>query len=242
MVLKKLTGITLVLASVLIGMFANTALASVEQPISFLQYDSQWGSKSYTSCSNYSQTMANSGCGPTAAAMVINYYVDETITPVEIADYALDNGYRTYNNGTAYGLFSQLAEENDLEFLETSSSSEALNWMQSREDSLIICSMAPGNWTRNGHYILLWKIENGNVYINDPGSTNKNRLKNTFSLLSSQAKRYFCFNKIEEPILEMDLSLLSCRCDSFFNILNEQIELQSNVSFYEPEIIRFNTF
>ena len=92
MVLKKLTGITLVLASVLIGMFANTALASVEQPISFLQYDSQWGSKSYTSCSNYSQTMANSGCGPTAAAMVINYYVDETITPVEIADYALDNG------------------------------------------------------------------------------------------------------------------------------------------------------
>ena len=201
--MKKFIVKTLVLASVIIGMFTNTALASVEQPISFLQHDPQWGDKPFTITRNKYQDMSSSGCGPTAAAMVVHYYSDDEITPVEIADYTVENGYRTRNEGTAHGLFGSLAEKYDIEFYETYSDSEALNWMENKEDPLIICAMGPGNWTRNGHYILLWKIDNGTVYINDPGSTENNRTENTFKRLSSQARKYFCFNR--KPTIDIKI-------------------------------------
>ena len=57
-------------------------MASVEQPISFLQDDTEWGSESYSIVGSRSQTIATSGCGPTSMAMVLNYYIDDSITPL----------------------------------------------------------------------------------------------------------------------------------------------------------------
>lgn len=241
--MKKFMILTLVLASVLIGMFTNTAFASVEQPISFLQGDPEWGSKSFTITGNRYQNMSNSGCGPTAASMVVNYYADDTITPVEIADYTVKNGYRTRSSGTAYGLFGALAEKYDVEYYETFSSSEAYNWMTSKEDPLIICSMGPGNWTREGHYILLWKVEGENVFINDPGSTDINRTNSTFKKLSSQAKRYFCYNR--KPKSEITITEKNGEMVIYqeFNLFPE--EITSRVSFSglleNLEIVNKNT-
>ena len=90
--MKKFIARTLVLASMLIGMHVNVVMASIEQPISFLQYDTQWGDIPYTSCSNSRQTIRNSGCGPTAMAMVIHYYADKTITPPETSGNCTDAG------------------------------------------------------------------------------------------------------------------------------------------------------
>ena len=66
-----------------------------------------------------------------------------------------------------------MANEYDLEFIQTASSVEALEWMNTQEDPLVICSMGPGLWTRQGHFIVLWNVENGIAYINDPASTSQ---------------------------------------------------------------------
>ena len=149
------------------------AQAAVEQPISFLQGDSKWGSESYTTTGSRSQTIATSGCGPTSMAMVLNYYVDDSITPIQTAIYAVENHHRTSGNGTSWGYFGEMANEYDLEFIQTASSVEALEWMNTQEDPLVICSMGPGLWTRQGHFIVLWNVENGIAYINDPASTSQ---------------------------------------------------------------------
>lgn len=204
----------------LIGMHVNVVMASTEQPISFLQYDTQWGDIPYTSCSNSRQTIGNSGCGPTAMAMVIHYYADETITPIETAKYAVENGYRTYNSGTAHGFFGSMAKKYNIEYLDTYSSAEAFEWMKTKTDPLIICSMGPGLWTNNGHFILVWDIdENSNVYINDPASTQEYRIKNSFTNLTNSSKRYFCFDQIKEY---QDINMMVP--DYFSNIM--QIQLQ----------------
>ena len=169
--------------------------AAAEKPISFLQDDSKWGSKLYTITNNKGQTVAESGCGPTSMAMVLNYYIDSTITPLQTIKFALDNHHRTENDGTSWAYFEDMANEYDLDFLQTASSVEALDWMNTKNDPLIICSMKPGLWTSRGHFILLWDVEDGIAYINDPASTKQSRIENSYNYMASQCRQYFCFDQ-----------------------------------------------
>ena len=170
-----------------------------------MQDDNEWGSKPYSIIGSRSQTIATSGCGPASMAMVLNYYIDNSITPVETAEFALENNHRTRNNGTSWTYFQDMANEYDLEFLQTASSVEALEWMNTQEDPLIVCSMGPGLWTREGHYILLWDVQDGIAYINDPMSTEKKRTENSYNYMASQCKQYFCFNKEFLPVQKIKL-------------------------------------
>lgn len=80
--MKKFICVTFILTTLMTLIFNISAQAAVERPISFLQDDTEWGSESYSVIGSRSQTIATSGCGPTSMAMVLNYYVDETITPL----------------------------------------------------------------------------------------------------------------------------------------------------------------
>lgn len=191
-IVKKLICIACAVALLLGGVQAQ---AAIDQPVSFLQDDSKWGFETYSVRRGSSQTIATSGCGPTAMAMVLNYYIDDSITPLQTAMYALANNHRTRYKGTSWGYFEDMANEYELEFLQTASSSEALDWITNKEDALVICSMWPGLWTSSGHFILLWDVKDGIAYINDPNSTEENRLINKFDYMASQTRQYFCFNK-----------------------------------------------
>lgn len=178
----------------------SAAQAATTQPVSYLQHDQRWGSQLYTITGNTSQTISTSGCGPTSMAMVLDYYIeDDEITPDEIAEYALQHGYRTASQGTSWGLFSTLAANYGLEFLQTSSKQEAKQWMLEKENALIICSMTHGLWTNKGHFIVIWQIQDDTVYINDPNSTEERKVRNSFNYLAQQCKQYFCFNFIQQP-------------------------------------------
>lgn len=201
--MKKFILLTFILAT--LALFSTTALAAVEKPISFFQDDSKWGSESYSITGSQSQTIANSGCGPTAMAMVLHYYGEEDITPVETAEFAVENYHRTRSNGTSWAFFEDVANEYDLDFKQTASSVEALEWMNTKEDPLIICSMGPGLWTRQGHFIVLWDVEDGVAHINDPASTKPERETNSFKKVASQCKQYFCFEQKLPKINEQEL-------------------------------------
>lgn len=199
------------------------ANASIEQPISFMQNDTRWGSQSYSIRKNRSQTIASSGCGPTSMAMVLNYYISDEITPLQTAEYALTNNYRTYNDGTSWAYFKDIANKYELDFLQTSSSKEALQWMETQDNPLIICSMGRGHWTKRGHFILLWDVEDGIAYINDPASTKETRTKNSYKYMASQCKQYFCFNKtiLEDP----DCSVTETTEDSDFILQGREVAI-----------------
>jgi hypothetical protein len=197
--MKKFIYLTFILTTLMTLMFTFSAQAAVEQPISFLQDDTEWGSESYSIVGSRSQTIATSGCGPTSMAMVLNYYVDDSITPLQTSIFALENNHRTRYDGTSWAYFQDMAQEYDLEFLQTASSVEALEWMNTQEDPLVICSMGPGLWTSAGHFIVLWDVEDGIAHINDPASTKQSRTENSYNYMASQCKQYFCFNKKPLP-------------------------------------------
>jgi len=166
------------------------------KPISYLQTDPQWKTHNY-SAKGESKTIGSAGCGVTVAAMVIATLKDKNVTPVTTAEWSMAHGYKALNQGTYYTYFvPQLSEYgitckrlNTANLYGQSSSTthtEALNALKS--GNWVIGCMGKGHWTSVGHFILLYKYENGYIYINDPASTKSDRIRNTWDLFAKQVK------------------------------------------------------
>ena len=178
------------------GGTSTTTGTNTKQPVDYKQYDSRWGSVVYTKNNTHdkSQTIKNSGCGPTAAADIVATWFDKSVTPKTLAAYSVANGYRTDNSGTAWGFFKSVAKKYGASnFVQTSSYATAEAAI--KNGCLVVCSVGPGIWTKGGHFICWWKVDDKYVYINDPASSASNRAKSAKSNLKSQAKQYFIFYK-----------------------------------------------
>lgn len=174
-----------------------------QRPVRYLQTDPKWAKFPYA-VSGEVATIGGSGCGPTAAAMVIATLADASFTPVTACEWALKKGYKCKGNGTYYSYFGPQGATYGLRW-------EQINWSDLRKVSatsakpyhdralaavkagdMVICCMGPGNWTNGGHFILWYDVDDNNfVYINDPASTKEWRQKNTLALLRAQVKYYF---------------------------------------------------
>lgn len=166
------------------------------KPVSYLQNDPKWKNHNY-SAKGESKTIGSAGCGVTAAAMVIATLKDKNVTPVTTAEWSMAHGYKALNQGTYYTYFvpqfkqygitcRQLNSSNLYGKSSSSSHTEALNAL--KNGNWVIAVMGKGHWTSAGHFILLYKYENGYVYINDPASTKADRIKNTWDLFAKQVK------------------------------------------------------
>ena len=167
-----------------------------KQPVNYKQYDSKWGSVVYTQNGTYNknQTIKSSGCGPTAAANIVATWWDSSVTPKTLAALSVKHGYRTKNSGTAWGFFKFVAEKYGAsKFVQTSSYATAEAAI--KEGALVVCSVGPGVWTKGGHFITWWKVDNTYVYINDPASASSSRAKSKKSNLKEQKKQFFIFYK-----------------------------------------------
>lgn len=119
--------------------------------VKYLQWDSKWKNVKYSTHTS-SQTIGNSGCGPSSMAMIMATFIDSKITPVEMCKLAVDNGYRTYNNGTDWGFFKFVFGKYEFEkFVQTSSITTLQNAL--REGALAVTSMNSNDnsfWTTGG--------------------------------------------------------------------------------------------
>ena len=167
-----------------------------KQPVDYKQYDSKWGKVIYTKNNTYnkSQTISNSGCGPTSAADIVATWWDKSITPKELCALAVKHGYRTTNSGTAWGYFKFIAQQYGAsKFIQTSSFATMQGCLA--DGGYVVVSFKPSKWTKGGHYCVLWKDDGKTIYVNDPASASSSRAKGTYSEVKAAAKQYFCFWK-----------------------------------------------
>ena len=139
----------------------------------YSQADSRWANVMYSSIGDSSQTMKSSACGPTSAAIVVSSSKG-TILPTTMANLAVDNGYRTANNGTAWAYYSFVADYFDFdEYYTTSNFNTAMNYLKKDNDNdgnadyYIIVSCGSGLFTTGGHYIVLVGNNNGTIQVYD---------------------------------------------------------------------------
>lgn len=131
-----------------------------------LQWDERWGYTRYGS-----DFLAITGCGPTCLAMVCCGVTGrEDVTPYTVARMAEDGGYYVPGVGTAWALMTEGAEHLGFEGARLSTGADSIRQALER-GGVLICSMLPGDFTTEGHFIVLCGIDSaGRVTVRDPNS------------------------------------------------------------------------
>lgn len=131
----------------------------------FYQWEEPWGNLPYGA-----GPMSETGCGPTCLSMAAMYLLqDVTLTPQWMAEFSDANGFCVPGSGSSWLLMSEGARMLGL-------SSVELNPVKNRVEEIlaqgipIICIMGPGDFTDEGHFIVLAGMENGRIRIHDPNS------------------------------------------------------------------------
>lgn len=145
----------------------------MNKPAYYSQNDSRWKKIMYSSKGDSSQTIGNSGCGPTCAAMVIQTLRGNGITPVQTCEWSVKHGYRTASQGTDWAYFVPQLAAYGIPARSCWNMNEAIQAL--KDGYMVIGRAKAGLWTSGGHYILAWKIDGETIFVNDPNSTAKKK-------------------------------------------------------------------
>lgn len=149
----------------------------------FIQWDDRWGYIKYGD-----NVIGDSGCGPTCLAMAIVAITGRAqYTPITMCKFAQDNGYYVDGVGTAWDLMLGGVKKLGLNSEQISVTEESIR-LALREDKLVILSMGPGIFTYSGHFILVYKYEDGKFFVKDPNSRIRTDTGFTYEEIKDQIK------------------------------------------------------
>ena len=147
----------------------------------------------YQESYGYGTTIASSGCGPTAMAMVLTKMTGKKVTPVETANWSLKNGYRIKDNGTAWAYFGAIAPQYGINCQQMSvTKSNIIDNLKAGK--MLIMVVGPGHFTKGGHYIVLRGItEDGRIIVADPNSESRSQQTWDISVFLNEGRQLWAF-------------------------------------------------
>lgn len=152
------------------------------------QWDGRWGYVKYGS-----DILAISGCGPTCMSMVYSGLLKNTsMSPSDMAEYCTDKNYYSKDTGTSWTMMSEGAKDLGLnaEKITINSIKAALE-----AGKPVICSMGPGDFTEQGHFIVLTGIDSkGKIILNDPNSISRSEKHWNLNKIQAQAKAAWSYS------------------------------------------------
>ena len=169
-----------------------------KRPVSYLQTDPRWKDLPYQ-VPGETATIGGSGCGPTAAAMLIETLTGKTFTPVDACRWSVAHGYKAKGQGTYYSYFApqfeafgikcwQLSWTNVYHNPASKVHDQALEYL--KQGYYLIALMKKGNWTSGGHFVVVWWAD-GKIRINDPASTMDSRVNGDINTFRNEAAYYW---------------------------------------------------
>ena len=128
----------------------------------YMQRDVEWRNEPY----GWHGVLDDAACGPSSMSMVMNSY-GYPATPLTMANWSAEHGYRA-ESGTDWDFFKALGDEVGLTVKQFDPDINRVK-EDIKNGIPVICSMSPGNFTTQGHFVVITGIDDkGNVYINDP--------------------------------------------------------------------------
>lgn len=155
-----------------------------------MQWDRRWGYVSYgDSC------IGLDGCAPTCMSMVILALShNEQATPDAVATYEQKAGYYLKGVGTSWSFMTEGASHFGIKGNELSLSKSTV-FSELQNGHPIICSMKPGDFTSQGHFIVLIGVQDGKIIVNDPNSKERSRVLWDYDVLNGQIKNLWGYKK-----------------------------------------------
>lgn len=146
-----------------------------------LQWDPRWGYQKYGS-----GMIGQTGCGPVCLSMVCLYLLDDpALNPAFIARFSQQKGYCVPGNGTSWTLISEGGKALGLE-VEEIPLVKGIIFDHLKAGNPIICVMGPGDFTDEGHYIVLTGCKDGLLQVNDPNSPRRSQMLWDYDGIESQ--------------------------------------------------------
>ena len=154
-----------------------------------LQWDKRWGYETYGS-----SMIAVTGCGPTCLSMVyIGLTGDASMHPKKMAAFSEKKGYYT-ENGTSWSLMTEGAEALGLSAEELPLDENSIKQCLF-DGEPVICSMGPGDFTRQGHFIVLTGVDKeGDIVLNDPNSKKNSEKSWDYEEIAGQVKNLWAYH------------------------------------------------
>ncbi len=156
----------------------------------FLQWDERWGYRRYGG-----DYMAVNGCGPTCLSMVWCGLTGKSRwDPWQLAKKAEKEGYYVKGAGTSWDLMTKGATALGLK-VEKLSLNEKHIVDRLQEGSPIICVVGPGDFTTQGHFLVLAGVEeDGKIIINDPNSPKRSGKRWKLKRLLKQIRNLWAYS------------------------------------------------
>lgn len=157
----------------------------------FLQWDPRWGYMQYGS----QGVIGSSGCGPTCLSMAVYYLTgNEECMPDAVAKYSLENRYYREGVGTEWALLDKYPLQFGLKVVHPSLSESNLKSYLDK-GNVLICSVRQGNFTAEGHFIVIYGYDENGFKINDPKCIYRSRLSWTYEQIKDDIKRTWAIGK-----------------------------------------------
>lgn len=154
-----------------------------------LQWDKRWGYAPYGT-----SIVAVSGCGPTCMAMIISGLTgDASVTPAKMADYGTQNHYVDEENNTYWKFMREVSGNWGISCAEAMLDEERVA-AELNAGHPIVCSVGPGDFTQNGHFIILTAYADGKVKVNDPFSRTNSEKEWVFADIKGQIKSMWVYS------------------------------------------------
>lgn len=161
---------------------------NTEYPL-FLQWDSRWGYAPYGDNSN----IGLCGCGPSCLSMVLYYKTrNASLTPDVLASYAMAHGYYVSEAGTSWSFMKDVAAQYGIQCKYLDKSEGSIK-AELDNGNFIICAMAPGDFTAEGHFIVIYNYDEEGFFVNDPNSKSRSTKKWTYVEISNQIKKIWVY-------------------------------------------------
>ena len=157
----------------------------------FYQWTSTWGYAKYGE-----EQIAIDGCGPTCLAMVaVGLTGDISYTPKKVADISMEIGTYLSDTGTTWDLMEKGPGQMGFQSWQMKSWSASAILQELESGHPVICSMKEGNFTTQGHFIVLAGVaEDGKVLVNDPNSKVRTQTEWDAQELLDQTKGMWAFS------------------------------------------------
>lgn len=154
----------------------------------FIQWDKRWGYDAYGN-----DVIGLSGCGPTCLSMiVIGLTKNQEATPDKLADYATEHGYYEQNSGTKWPFMDEVAAVYGVQgyyiYLSKDNMQEELS-----QGHPLVCAMRSGDFTSQGHFIVIAGMEGDKFLVHDPNSIERSQQLWDYDTLQYQISAIWAF-------------------------------------------------
>lgn len=154
----------------------------VTEVVYFNQLDESYCNKPYGT-----DHIGGYGCGPTAMSIVISSLTSDTVDPVEMAQWAYENGYWCSKSGSYHSLIPNAAEAWGLP-VSGCSAAEPQRIVDALADGkLVVALMTKGHFTSSGHFIVLRGVQGEKILVADPASYTRSQKSWDMSIILGEA-------------------------------------------------------